>query len=76
MVKHQGQDGQGGLGGDRGDGGLGGLGGLVGDGGHGGLSKQGGDGGNSLRVSLLTPPQVFKYNFTLRLSLNVLKWNC
>ena len=64
MVKHQGQDGQGGLGGARGDGGLGGLG------------RDGGDGGNSLRVSLLTPPQVFKYNFTLRLSLNVLKWNC
>ena len=67
MVKHQGQDGQGGLGGDRGDGGLGG------DRGLGGL---GGDGGNSLRVSLLTPPQVFKYNFSSRLSLNVLKWNC
>ena len=61
MVKHQGQDGQGGLGGDRGDGGLGG------DGGDAGLGGDVGDGGNSLRVSLLTPPQVFKYNFTLRL---------
>merc|ERR1719385_280929 len=39
VVKHQGQDGQGGLAGLGGDPGL------------------GGDGGNSLRVSLLTPPQ-------------------
>jgi len=54
VVKHQGQDEQGGLGRDVE---LGGHDVDVGDVGHGGYSKQGGDGGHSLRISLLTPPQ-------------------
>ena len=57
VVKHQGQDEQGGLGRDVE---LGGHDVDVGDVGHGGYSKQGGDGGHSLRISLLTPPQVLK----------------